>query len=93
GAIGYADLSTARFMVDNGRLGIRRSDNGRPVVDIPLTKYLVQMGSEAYGMAAQEFLDRESAWTMFFFLTPSGYWIETRIIVNDWVVRINDADF
>ncbi|MDE7149409.1 MAG: FimB/Mfa2 family fimbrial subunit, partial [Bacteroidales bacterium] len=45
-AIGYAELSTSRLMVDNGRLVIRRSDNGRPVVDIPLTKYLVQMGSE-----------------------------------------------
>lgn len=51
------------------------------------------MKSEAYeSMPLQEFLDRESRWDMIFFLDRNHAWLETQIIVNDWVVRINDIE-
>lgn len=90
--VGYAELSTSRLMERNApRLRVKRADNGGTVIDIPLTKYLMLMGSACHGMEAQEFLDRESAWTMLFFLRPNGFWLLTVIIVNDWEVRVNEA--
>ena len=41
-------------------------------------------------MDSQEFLDRESEWSMIFFLSPNLEWIKTYIKINDWTVRIND---
>ena len=43
-------------------------------------------------MPAQEFLDRESEWSLVFFLDSNNRWYNTRIIVNDWVVRINNSE-
>ncbi|MDE5703574.1 MAG: FimB/Mfa2 family fimbrial subunit [Bacteroidales bacterium] len=90
--IGFAELSTSRLMDRNAaRLRVKRADNGQIIIDIPLVKYLMLMGSECHGMEAQEFLDRESAWTMLFFLRPNGFWLSTVIVVNDWEVRVNEA--
>ena len=40
----------------------------------------------------QEFLDRQSRWSMMFFLR-SGVWLKTCISVNAWIVRVNDVEF
>ena len=42
-------------------------------------------------MGDQEFLDREHRWNVILFL-DNGRWIDTRIVINDWIVRINHAD-
>ena len=42
-------------------------------------------------MPAQEFLDRVSEWSLVFFLDSGNRWYNARIIVNDWVVRLNQA--
>ena len=42
-------------------------------------------------MAPQEFLDRESRWNMILFLNE-GNWITTTIVINGWVVRINNIE-
>ena len=43
-------------------------------------------------MGAQEFLDRESDWSLIFFLDQDGNWLRTQIVINDWVVRLNDME-
>ena len=43
-------------------------------------------------MGAQEFLDRESEWSLIFFLDDGLRWLNTRIVINDWVVRLNHAE-
>ena len=43
-------------------------------------------------MDPQEFLDRESEWSLFFFLDEDGAWIKTYIKINDWTVRLNDSE-
>ena len=43
-------------------------------------------------MPAQEFMDRISEWSLVFFLDSGNRWINTHIVVNDWVVRINNAE-
>ncbi|GAB6870125.1 FimB/Mfa2 family fimbrial subunit [Bacteroides rodentium] len=91
--VAYAELSTSRLMTKNApRLTVKRHADGNTVIDLPLNKYLLLMKSDRYHkMADQEYLDRESRWTLFFFL-QGGTWLNTRIVVNDWVVRINDIE-
>lgn len=90
--VAYAEFSTSRLMMKNAaRLLVKRHGDGETVIDFPLNKYLLIMRSDRYEMGNQEYLDRESRWTLFFFLR-SGTWLRTRIVVNDWVVRINDVE-
>lgn len=91
--IAYAEFGTSRLMAgSNARLRIDRRDDGLNVLDIPLIDYL-SMRSEIYSSwSDQEYLDRESSYTMVLFLDKDHQWVKTTIIVNGWTVRINDAD-
>ncbi len=91
--VAYAEFSTSRLVTDNEpRLRVRRSIDGEPVIDIPLIDYLLLMKSDVYtDMGPQEYLDRESEWTLIFFLDAAHEWIKTQIVINDWVVRINQV--
>ena len=91
--VAYAELSTSRLMTKNSpRLLVKRHEDGEIVIDFPLNNYLLLMRSDRYSkMGDQEYLDRESRWTLYFFL-QAGIWLQTRIVVNDWVVRINDIE-
>ena len=93
-SVAYAELSTSRLTTGTGaRLKIARADNGETILNIPLSEYLLLLRSDLYAeMKAQEFLDRESEWSMIFFLDDGLRWINTRIVINDWVVRINNTD-
>lgn len=91
--VAYAEFSFPRLVTENKpRLLITRKDNGETVISIPLNNYLLLLKSEKYAkMGAQEFLDRESRWKMLFFL-QNGNWLDTVIEINDWIVRINNAE-
>lgn len=91
--VAYAELSTSRLMMKNHpRLLVKRHADGVPVIDFPLNRYLLLLRSEHYDMDDQEYLDRESRWSMFFFLKSDDTWLNTTIVVNDWVVRINNVE-
>ena len=89
----YAEFSTSRLVDEEGhcpRLCIQRASDGRAIVDIPLIDYLLLLKSDVYSdMGTQEFLDRESEWSLIFFLDEGLEWMKTQIIVNGWVVRLN----
>ena len=91
--VAYAELSTSRLTTGNSpRLLVKRHEDGETVIDCPLNEYLLMLRSERFSeMGDQEFLDRESRWTLYFFL-QGGIWLQTRIVVNDWVVRINNIE-
>lgn len=91
----YAELSVSRLMVHNSpRLIIRRHADGVDVVNIPLNNYLLALKSDLYAnMSAQEYLDRESEWSMIFFLDTNHRWLKTQVIINDWIVRLIDMGF
>ena len=93
--VAFAELSTSRLMTHNSpRLIIKRSTTGADIVNIPLNNYLQLLKSMQYAnMGGQEFLDRESDWAMIFFLDEGHRWINTYLVINDWVVRINEMDF
>ncbi|MBD5218229.1 MAG: FimB/Mfa2 family fimbrial subunit [Bacteroidales bacterium] len=91
--VAWAELSVPRFMVSSdARLNVSRQD-GTPVLSLPLIDVLCLYKSQRYAnMANQEFLDRENTWNMTFFLTGQGVWAGVSIIINDWVVRINNSE-
>ncbi|WP_289856896.1 FimB/Mfa2 family fimbrial subunit [uncultured Muribaculum sp.] len=98
--VAYAELSTSRLMSKSAtRLVIRRKADKQAIVDFPLIKYLELLCSDYYKEPpynikdGQEYLDRESNYELFFFLSPNQSWINTHIVVNDWIVRINNIDF
>ncbi len=88
----YADLSISRLWTGNApNLKITQTDSGLEVVNIPLNEYLLMLKSEQYSsMGDQEFLDREDEWELEFSLDDSGIWLSTYIVINGWVVRLNN---
>ncbi|MCM1109508.1 MAG: FimB/Mfa2 family fimbrial subunit [Clostridium sp.] len=91
--VAFAELSMSRFETRNDpTLVIRKHETGEIIIQLPLKKYLLLMKSEHYAMDDQEYLDRESDWVMFLFLRGE-VWLKTQIVINDWVVRINNAGF
>lgn len=93
--VAFAEFSTSRLVTYNSpRLIIRRKDASTDIVNIPLNNYLLLLKSSQYSeMGRQEFLDRESDWSLIFFLDANMSWINTHIIINDWVVRLNHMEY
>lgn len=91
----YAELSTSRLVRGNPTtLLITRKKDGKEVVRMPLINLLLLMKSDRYpDMDAQEFLDRESRWNVTFLIAGDDVWMRATIVVNDWIVRINNAEF
>ena len=87
-----AELTTGRLMADaDTRLTIFNRKTGATVLSIPLIDYLELCKTVAnYDMPLQEYLDREDTYTMTFFLDSHNAWVNTQIIINDWIVRYND---
>lgn len=92
--VAFAEFSTSRFVtLSDSRLEISLVDDGSEVLSIPLINYLLLLKSQEFAsMGAQEFLDRESRWNMIFFLDRNNRWVQTQIVINGWVVRINDFE-
>lgn len=88
----FAEFSTSRLTTGTSpKLVIRSIQKDKDVINIPLNTYLLMLKSEQYkDMSNQEYLDRESDWSIVFFLDPGHRWITTHIVVNDWVVRLED---
>lgn len=89
----YAEFSTSRLTTGTSpKLIVRNIEKDKDVINIPLNTYLLFLRSDLYkDMDPQEFLDRESEWSLVFFLDPGHRWIDTHIVVNDWIVRLNDV--
>ncbi len=93
-SVAWAEFSFSRLVTAaSPRLQITHKESGKKVIDIPLINYLLLLKSQQFAdMGSQEFLDRESRWSMIFFLSENDYWAKTSIVINDWVVRINDIE-
>ena len=101
--VACAEFSTSRLFIDHlptARLvvtsckDVDQFGNPQPIIDIPLIEYLllVRGFGDNWIKTDQEFLDRQSRWTLMFFL-QHGVWLSTNISVNAWVVRVNQAKF
>lgn len=95
-SVAWAELTSSRLMENSkARLTVIRKEDGKKVLSIPLIEVLLLLKSEHFQtMGDQEFLDRESRWNLTFFLTGNGIWAGVSIVINDWIVRINNiSDF
>lgn len=88
----WADFSTSRLTANSrARLTVSRRSDGSPVLSVPLVNILMLLRLNRFdNMAHQEFLDRESRWNLTFVLTGSQAWNGVSVVINGWVVRIND---
>ena len=102
--VGCVEFSTSRLFTQHdksARLVVTKKgtkadgdEATKPVIDIPLITYLeaVRGFGQSWIKSDQEFLDRQSNWTLMFFL-QNGKWISAQITVNAWTVRLNNAEF
>ena len=92
-SVAIAQITVGRLVEENNpKLTITNTETGETVLSIPLVKYLLLTEAEGHDMTNQEYLDRQDEYNMTFFLDESMKWINTRIIINDWVVRFNDMN-
>lgn len=88
----WAEFSIPRLIHNSdASLTVTRVADGEPALSIPLVNILELLKSEHFSpMSNQEFLDRESRWNLTFILNRDNVWAGTSIIINNWIVRIND---
>lgn len=79
---------------DKPYLSITSRNDGRTVVRIPLTDYLLMVkGNYNRSMDDQEYLDRQDDYTLHFFLDQHNNWYTAAgIYVNSWHVVPQDTD-
>lgn len=92
--LAFAEFSVGRLIAGHDvTLTVTDKLNDQTVLRIPLINYLLLLKSQHYqSMVGQEYLDRENHWDMVLFLS-NGQWIDTRIVINDWTVRLNHEEF
>lgn len=90
----YAEISTSRLVWGNKTtLLVTRKSDGKEVIRVPLLNLLLNYKSDRWAwMDNQEFFDRVNYWPITFFLTSDDVWLRTTIVVDDWIVRINNAE-
>lgn len=80
------------FQYSNPTVTVTRAD-GSAVLSIPLIDYALLVKSKYNeDMPDQEYLDRQDEYNMTFFLDSQLKWVDTRIIINDWVIVNNNVD-
>ncbi len=94
--VACVEFSTSRLVVEHlptARLVVTEKRNGKIIIDLPLIKYMtgIRGFGDSWIKSDQEFLDRQSRWTLMLFL-QNGAWINMRVSVNWWTVRFNGAE-
>ena len=79
-------------------LHVKTAKDGATVFKVPLVNYMLMFKNDRTGlnrndMPDQEYLDRENSWNFVFFLDSDNLWVQSKIIVNNWVVRMNNSEF
>ncbi len=87
-----AELTVGRLVENqNAILTIKNTETGEIVLRIPVIKmFLLAKLQGQYDMDNQEYLDRQDEYKMTFFLDENMKWINSQIIINEWIVRFDD---
>ena len=90
-----AELTVGRLVENqNAILSIRNKATNETVLRIPVIKmFLLAKLQGQYDMDDQEYLDRQDEYKMTFFLDENMKWIDSQIIINEWIVRFDDMSF
>ena len=89
-----AEFTTGRLVVGHKPiLSVYNVSDNRLVFRIPLVDYaLLVKGNYNRKMDDQEYLDCQDEYNMTFFLDENGRWLNSSIVINSWVVVLNDVD-
>lgn len=92
-SVALAEHTIGRMSVGKSPLlTVRNRESGEVVLKLPVADYaLMTKGEYNRDMGNQEFLDRQDEYTMTFFLNE-GEWVSSTIIINSWVVVVNEAE-
>ena len=101
--VACAEFSTSRLFFDHlptaylvVKARYEHDDKGNPkeIIRLPLIKYLTMIRGygDSWIKSDQEFLDRQSRWNLIFFLQRNA-WVQSRIAVNWWTVRVNEIEW
>ena len=93
-SVAIAQLTVGRLVADqNPRLRITNRETGEEVLSVALIRLLALTEAEGHEMTLQEYLDRQDEYSLVFFLDEGMHWINTQIVINDWIVRFNDMSY
>lgn len=89
-SVAVAEFNVGRLMKENEpMLSIYNVEENKRILSIPLVDYALLVKSadtEGRTMSDQDYLDRQDAYSMTFFLDEHGDWASARIIINSWLV-------
>ena len=101
-SVARAELNTLRLMVDKySRFVVTNKKTGVKILNIDLVQYLLltreyYQGSDGLVMPPQRYLDYEDIYRIIFFLSPTGDPVNpftiTELRINNWIIRINNAN-
>lgn len=93
-SVAIAQLTVGRLVADqNPVLRITNRETGEEVLKVRLIPLLSLTEAEGHDMSLQEYLDRQDEYSLVFFLDEGMHWINTQIVINDWIVRFNDMSY
>lgn len=91
-----AELNTSRLIYEaEPRLVVRNSASGADIMDIDLAWFLSlqAIGEHRAEWSNQEYLDRQDEYALTFFIDmDTGTWMRGRIVVNGWVISLEDVE-
>lgn len=87
-----SELNTLRLIEGTDtRLQLRYSSEAAPFLNVSLTDFLLLTKMESHDLKAQEYLDRQDEYVVMIYVdTMGGKAHCLEVIVNDWVVRLDD---
>lgn len=93
--MGVAEFNISRLMLENSDYSyivVRKKDSGEQLIRVPMIDYMVLSKHSGHDWikTEQEYLDRQSTWNFMFFL-QNGKWVQARVAVNNWIIRMNHA--
>lgn len=94
--VAVSEFNMSRLMTQNSDksyIVVRSAESGAEIIRVPLIEYMLlsKHNSHSWIKTDQEYLDRQSTWNFMFFL-QNGKWIQSRVAVNNWILRFNHAD-
>lgn len=95
--LSWANFRVPRLIKDaSATFTICKASDGSKVFSIPLVNLLLEYKIESgkfRDMGPQEFLDRENRWVITVILSGDTPWTRVTIVIEDWMVRINNTTF
>ena len=94
GGSAYAEFHTSRIIDGvQSKLYVYRKTDMKPIIEMDLNRLINDYKAEWHSsISLQEYLDRQDEYNFTFILDDRLQWLNTELIINDWIIRINNND-